>query len=93
MTIDERTYASERIQLDSADYVEHQYRKDGIERDRLTKRDFVETAKDWKLWLVLPLNIFASVPSGAFSVFMPLVIQGLGYESILANLVGLLHIL
>ncbi|KPM38010.1 hypothetical protein AK830_g8568 [Neonectria ditissima] len=83
---DERRFAVERVKRDTADFVEHEYGEDGMERDRLQKRDFVETAKDWKLWSVLVLNICASVPSGAFPVFLPLVLQGLGYESIMANL-------
>lgn len=84
---DERALAVERMQQDTAAYVEHEYGEDGIEKNRLSKRDFIETLKDWKLWTVLVLNICASVPSSAFSVFLPLVVQGLGYESILANLV------
>ncbi|KAL5119391.1 hypothetical protein ACEQ8H_002660 [Pleosporales sp. CAS-2024a] len=54
----------------------------------LTKRDVVEAAKDWKTWFVLVCNICASVPSQTFSVFLPLVVQGLQYSSIEANLVG-----
>jgi hypothetical protein len=67
--------------------VAHEYDTDGVERDRLTKRDALETAKDWKFWFLLVFNICASVPSQAFSVFLPLVVQGLGYSSIHANLV------
>lgn len=83
---EERVFAVERIRQDSAEFVKHDYGEDGVEKDKLTRRDFVETAKDWKLWSVLVFNICASVPSGAFSVFLPLVVQGLGYESITANL-------
>ncbi|KAH7161605.1 major facilitator superfamily domain-containing protein [Dactylonectria macrodidyma] len=86
LTPDERLFAVERMKLDTAAFVRHEYGEDGMEKDRLHRRDFVETAKDWKLWSVLVLNICASVPSSAFSVFLPLVVQGLGYESILANL-------
>ncbi|KAK7421662.1 hypothetical protein QQX98_002129 [Neonectria punicea] len=85
---DERRFAVERMKRDTAAFVEHEYGEDGMEKDRLRRRDFVGTAKDWKLWSVLVLNICASVPSGAFPVFLPLVLQGLGYESILANLVS-----
>lgn len=84
---EEREFAVERMKQDNAGFVQHEYSEDGIEKDRLSKRDFVETLKDWKLWTVLVLNVCASVPSSAFSVFLPLVVQGLGYESILANLV------
>ncbi|KAK4677560.1 hypothetical protein QC764_404300 [Podospora pseudoanserina] len=54
----------------------------------LTRRDLVETLKDWKLWFVLVFNICASVPVTAFSVFLPLVVQGMGYESVEANLMS-----
>jgi len=53
----------------------------------ITWRDAVETARDWKLWFVLIFNICASVPATAFSVFLPLVVQGMGYSSVEANLV------
>jgi hypothetical protein len=76
------------MQLDSSRFVAHKYSKDGVEEDRLTRRDVVETLKDWKLWYVLVFNICASVPSQAFGVFLPLVVKGLGYSSIQANLVS-----
>jgi hypothetical protein len=41
----------------------------------LTRRDIIETLKDWKLWYVLIFNILASVPPQAFGVFLPLVIK------------------
>jgi len=84
----ERTYAAERIRLDNAMYIQHSYGESGVEQERLTRRDVVETAKDWKLWYVLFFNILASVPGQAFSVFLPLVVAGLGYSSIQANLVS-----
>jgi hypothetical protein len=87
----ERDYATQRIQIDVARYVKHTYGEDGLEKtnERLSKRDLIETGKDWKLWYVLVFNICASVPGQAFSVFLPLVVKGLGYASIQANLVGL----
>lgn len=78
-----------RVQRDNAKYIRHDLGKDGIEltSDRLSKRDVVETAKDWKLWYALLCNICASVPPTAFSVFLPLVVKGMGYTSLNANLV------
>ena len=84
----DRDYAVERMRLDNAMYVQHSYADSGVEKDRLTRRDMIETAKDWKLWYVLFFNILASVPGQAFSVFLPLVVAGLGYSSIEANLVS-----
>jgi hypothetical protein len=80
-------FAVQRIIKDNSAWVAHDYGRDGVERERLTKRDAVETARDWKLWFLLFFNICASVPSQAFSVFMPIVVQGLGYSSLDANLV------
>ncbi|KZL73752.1 major facilitator superfamily transporter [Colletotrichum tofieldiae] len=88
LTAEERRFAADRMKADNALFVEHSYDSDGVEEDRLTKRDFVETAKDWKFWYVLAFNICASVPGQAFSVFLPLVVQGLGYSSIEANLMS-----
>jgi sugar phosphate permease len=90
LTPSQRQFATTRMQIDSARYVQHTYGADGIEKskERLTKRDVKETAKDWKLWYILPFNICASVPGQAFSVFLPLVVKGLGYESIRANLMS-----
>ncbi|KAH6639156.1 major facilitator superfamily transporter [Boeremia exigua] len=61
---------------------------DASTKPKLSKRDVKETIKDWKLWYVLVFNICASVPSQAFSVFLPLVVQGLGYSSLQANLMS-----
>jgi MFS family permease len=51
-------------------------------------RDVAETIRDWKLWFVLVFNICASVPATAFSIFLPLVVQSMGYSSLEANLVS-----
>ncbi|GKT52348.1 major facilitator-type transporter hxnP [Colletotrichum spaethianum] len=93
LTAEERRFAADRMKADNALFVKHSYDSDGVEKDRLTKRDFVETAKDWKFWYVLAFNICASVPGQAFSVFLPLVVQGLGYSSIEANLERGYHII
>jgi hypothetical protein len=85
---EDQAYGVERIRLDNALYVQHSYEENGVEKDRLSKRDVIETGKDWKLWYVLFFNILASVPGQAFSVFLPLVVKGLGYSSIEANLVS-----
>jgi hypothetical protein len=94
LTKEERSYATTRIKIDVARYVQHTYGEDGLEKsnERLTKRDLIETGKDWKLWFVLFFNICASIPGQAFSVFLPLVVKGLGFTSITANLVCVLDL-
>ncbi|KAH8693868.1 major facilitator superfamily transporter [Talaromyces proteolyticus] len=88
LTSSQRQFVTMRVQRDNAKYIRHEIGKDGIEHvsDRLSKRDIVETAKDWKLWYALFFNICASVPPTAFSVFLPLVVKGMGYTSLNANL-------
>ncbi|KAF1828705.1 major facilitator superfamily transporter [Decorospora gaudefroyi] len=88
LSADERTFAVQRIIKDNALYVAHEYGSDGVERDRFVCRDAIETAKDWKLWFLLIFNICASIPSQAFAVFLPMVVQGLGYSSVRANLMS-----
>lgn len=89
LTRPQQQFVMMRVQRDNAKYTRHDLGKDGIEltSDRLSKRDVVETAKDWKLWYALLCNICASVPPTAFSVFLPLVVKGMGYTSLNANLV------
>ncbi|KAI9774413.1 MAG: hypothetical protein M1840_004307 [Geoglossum simile] len=52
----------------------------------LSKRDVVEAITDWKIWYILVINICSSIPGMAFSVFLPLVVKGLGFKSATANL-------
>lgn len=89
LTRAQQQFVMMRVQRDNGKYIRHDLGKDGIEltSDRLSKRDVVETAKDWKLWYALLCNICASVPPTAFSVFLPLVVKGMGYTSLNANLV------
>ncbi|KAI8932478.1 hypothetical protein NX059_010663 [Plenodomus lindquistii] len=86
---DERGFVVKRIKDDNAMYVAHECDLDGKERTQLTRRDLIETLKDLKLWYLLIFNICASVPSQAFSVFLPLVVQGLGYSALRANLMSI----
>lgn len=78
------------MRLDNEKYVLKEYGSSNIEEvsQRLTMRDVIETAKDWKLWSILICNICASVPSQAFSVFLPVVVEGMGFQSNQANLVS-----
>ncbi|KAI9810485.1 MAG: hypothetical protein M1827_006261 [Pycnora praestabilis] len=59
----------------------------GITSDRgLTRTDIVSAITEWKIWYLLVVNICSSIPAMAFSVFCPLVVKGLGFDSIRANL-------
>ncbi|KAJ4322264.1 hypothetical protein N0V94_002494 [Neodidymelliopsis sp. IMI 364377] len=83
----DRQYVIQRIARDSASYTGRDRESNTITRPNLSMRDARETFSDWKLYYIQVFNICASVPSLAFSVFLPLVVKGLGYSALQANLV------
>ncbi|KAF1958641.1 MFS general substrate transporter [Byssothecium circinans] len=78
LTRKEKEYAERRMVVDSAANADSRF--------KLSKRDVIEAVKDWKLWAILPFNILASVAPQGFTIFMPIVIKGLGYSGPTANL-------
>ncbi|KAK4228688.1 high-affinity nicotinic acid transporter [Podospora fimiseda] len=75
LTEDERELIKERVEP-------------GPQIETNWKADVMETLRDGKLWFILLCNICASVPATAFSVFLPLVVEGMGYTAIKANLMS-----
>ncbi|KAF9690641.1 hypothetical protein EKO04_011517 [Ascochyta lentis] len=88
LSAEDRQFATERILQDNASSMGQNYGYDARKRADLSWRGVKETMIDWKLWYCIVFNICASVPSQAFSVFLPLVVQGLGYSSLRANLMS-----
>ncbi|KAK4950037.1 hypothetical protein LTR66_013987, partial [Elasticomyces elasticus] len=52
----------------------------------LSKSAIISAITDWHVWYLLVCNILSAIPAMAFSVFLPLVVKGLGFASIRANL-------
>lgn len=52
----------------------------------LTRADVLEAFTDWKLYHILVVNILSSIPTTAFSIFLPLIIKGLNHTPLTANL-------
>lgn len=52
----------------------------------VTAQDIFSAAIDWKVWFLLLLNILSAIPASAFTVFLPLVMKGLGLSPQMANL-------
>lgn len=46
----DREYGVDRIRNDSDQYNQHNHRENEVDMNPLTRRDWVETGKDWKLW-------------------------------------------
>lgn len=82
LTADEREFVKERVQPGNTKATTPRSSAAGW------RKAIMETVKDWKMWFVLLCNICASVPATAFSVFLPLIVEGMGYKSIEANLVS-----
>ncbi|KAL2352869.1 major facilitator superfamily domain-containing protein [Cryomyces antarcticus] len=52
----------------------------------LSHYDVLSAFTDWKIYFLLFVNILSAIPAMAFSVFLPLVVKGLGFDSVHANL-------
>ncbi|PSN70327.1 MFS general substrate transporter [Corynespora cassiicola Philippines] len=74
----EKSFAEHRMVIDSSANLDSRF--------KLSKRDVREAAKDWKLWAILPFNVLASTAPQGFTIFLPIVIKGLGYSGPVANL-------
>ncbi|KAK3315610.1 major facilitator superfamily domain-containing protein [Apodospora peruviana] len=83
----ERVHAVNRMGRDLADGQEGE---DNGESSRMVelKKDVVDVLKDWKKLLIIVCNITAVVPVTAFTTFLPLIVQGMGYSGIEATLMS-----
>ncbi|KAF2401562.1 MFS general substrate transporter [Trichodelitschia bisporula] len=54
----------------------------------LTMGNIVDAVKDWKKLLIVVCNIFVVLPVTAFTTFLPLIVQGMGYKGVRANLMS-----
>jgi MFS family permease len=84
LTEGERAHAIRRMELDLAGAQE----EGDIDSTVLTRRDFIDVAKDWKKLMIVICNITTVLPVTAFTTFMPLIVQGMGYKGITATLMS-----
>ncbi|KAI5477464.1 MFS general substrate transporter [Pseudohyphozyma bogoriensis] len=81
LTPEERAHSEHRMLADTALFLE----EGDAQSHGITKRDVIE-ALDWKKLLIVLGNILATLPVSAFGVFAPLIVKGMGYTSLKANL-------
>jgi MFS family permease len=55
---------------------------------KITKRDVKDALMDYKKLLTIVCNICAVLPVVSFSFFMPIIVRGMGYDGIKANLMS-----
>lgn len=83
LTDEERRHAVRRMELDNA--ASHEV---DAESTKLTRRDLLDAVRDWKKLLIVVFNITTVLPVTAFTTFLPLVVEGMGYEGIEASLMS-----
>lgn len=83
LTAEERVHAVRRMELDLAGTYEGE-----IDERRVSRQNFTDVAKDWKKLSIVLCNIMAVLPVTAFTTFLPLIVEGMGYEGIKANLMS-----
>lgn len=72
LTHAERLHAVRRMEADLAGTQETA----AIDGGKMTERDIVDVAKDWKKLGTVVCNILAVLPVTAFTTFLPLIVQG-----------------
>jgi MFS family permease len=86
LTPEERTHAVHRMQLDTA-AVNGATGANSEEMDHKVSWINIKTAlKDWRKMLIILWTACATVPAYGFAIFLPLIVKGMGYAGVRANL-------
>ncbi|KAL2869775.1 major facilitator superfamily domain-containing protein [Aspergillus lucknowensis] len=86
LTPQERTHATHRMALDTA-AVDSATGANTEEMDHKVSWPNIKTAlKDWRKMLIIIWTTCATVPAYGFAIFLPLIVKGMGYEGVRANL-------
>jgi len=78
LTTEEKAFVADRIARDSGG-------EDPNHRG-IRKKEVKMVLVDWKLWWTWPCNFLSGTITAVFSLFLPLIVQDLGYAGNLANL-------
>jgi MFS family permease len=82
----ERRHAVHRMQIDNP-----QVDEDGNhieDNHKVTLQNLRDAITDWRKLLIICCNICSVLPVSVFSVFMPLIVKGMGYSGVDANLMS-----
>ncbi|EGV62092.1 MFS general substrate transporter [Yamadazyma tenuis ATCC 10573] len=53
----------------------------GVKNTKFKKEQFFQTFKDPKVWIMVAIQLFISIPNGGLTNFSPLIVNGLGWSS------------
>ncbi|KAL4898077.1 major facilitator superfamily domain-containing protein [Aspergillus ambiguus] len=85
LTPQEREHASRRMQLDAM--MTSNELEEGDDK-KISWTDIKDVMKDWKKLCIVICNILSVLPVTAFTTFLPLIVEGMGYEGIKATLMA-----
>lgn len=85
----ERKHAIYRMNIDVMKVHEVDAEGNLIKETRMVSlRDITDVVTDWKKLLTVVFNILATLPVSAFGTFLPLIVKGMKYSGIKANLMS-----
>ncbi|KAK4160156.1 major facilitator superfamily domain-containing protein [Cladorrhinum sp. PSN259] len=87
----ERAHAVRRMERDLPGAQEEEDAGDGERRGNrwaVLRRDVLDVFRDWKKLLCIVFNITTVLPVTAFTTFLPLMVQGMGYKGVTATLMS-----
>ncbi|KAL4966461.1 major facilitator superfamily domain-containing protein [Aspergillus stella-maris] len=83
LTAEERAHALKRMEADDAHAGEL-----NESESKISKQDVLDVLTDWKKLLIVVFNILSVLPVTAFTTFLPLIVEGMGYEGVKATLMA-----
>lgn len=87
-TPDERRHAACRMERDTVG-VDGATGANSEEMDhRISWKNIKAAFKDWRKLLIILWTTCATVPAYGFAIFLPLIVKGMGYEGVRANLMS-----
>ncbi|GKZ29606.1 hypothetical protein AbraIFM66950_005760 [Aspergillus brasiliensis] len=81
LTESERAHAVRRMTIDSAS-------SEPETGNGINIRDITDVCRDWKKILIILFNLLGVLPVNAFTTFLPLIVQGMGYQGTKASLMS-----
>jgi MFS family permease len=87
LTDRQRRHAMHRMQADNLNVGDGSYNPSQSDRN-IRWTNVKDAITDWKKLLIIVCNICATVPVYGFGIFLPLIVQGMGYQGVKANLMS-----
>ncbi|CAI4215824.1 unnamed protein product [Parascedosporium putredinis] len=89
LNAEERAHAVRRMELDTAimDGAGGHANAEGNVR-RIRWKNIATAFRDWRKILIVVWTACATVPAYGFAIFLPLIVQGMGYKGVRANLMS-----